>query len=73
MHGQRLPSIFLIPFFFRHDKLGATEAVIDDLEGELSSHWTEEAETQQKKAAGLEKYYVIQGNSDKTHYSTDRK
>lgn len=49
------------------------EAVIDDLEGELSSHWTEEAETQQKKTAGLEKYYVVQGNSDKTHYSTNRK
>lgn len=58
---------------FRLNKLGATEAVIDDLEGELSSQYTAgEAGTQQEKAAGLEKYYVVQGTSDKTH-STSRK
>lgn len=49
------------------------ETVIDDLEGEVSSQWTdEEAGTQRKKAAGLEKYYVVQGNLDKTR-SADRK
>lgn len=58
---------------FRLNKLGATEAVIDDLEGELSSQYTAgEDGTQQEKAAGLEKYYVVQGTTDKTH-STSRK
>lgn len=58
---------------FRLNKLGATEAVIDDLEGELSSQYTAgEDGTQQEKAAGLEKYYVVQGTSHKTH-STSRK
>lgn len=65
----------LICLNFRLNKLGATEAVIDDLEGELSSQYTNvtgEAGTQQEMAAGLEKYYVVQGTSDKTH-STSRK
>ncbi len=63
----------LVCLNFRLNKLGATEAVIDDLEGELSSPYAAgEAGTQQEKAAGLEKYYVVQGASHKTQ-STSRK
>ena len=52
---------------FRQDKLSATEAVISDLESEMSS-----SDPQQKKAAGLEKYYVVQSSNSKAQPSTKK-